>query len=71
MSFDLDSLVAEAKAVVNEAVSVVDLADKWAGRVSPLLVGLPVVGPEVPAVVAVIAGLDKALHEAQSVLSEL
>lgn len=71
MSFDLDSIVAEAKAVVNEAVSVVDLADKWAVRVSPLLAEIPVVGPEVPAVVAVIAALDKALHEAQSVLSAL
>lgn len=71
MSFNIDSLVSEAKSVVNEAVSVVDLADKWAARVSPLLVEIPVVGPEVPAVVAVIAALDKALHEAQSVLAEL
>jgi hypothetical protein len=71
MAVNLASLKAEAEAVVNEATTIADLADTWAKRLRPLIAGLPTVGPEVDAIVAVIDGLDKALHEAKSVLSSL
>lgn len=71
MALDLNSLKTEAEAVVNEATSLVDLADKWANRVRPLLVAVPGVGTEAATVISVLDMLDKALHEAKSVLADL
>lgn len=71
MALDLNSLKTEAEAVVNEATSLVDLADKWANRVRPLLVAVPGVGSEAATVISVLDMLDKALHEAKSVLADL
>ena len=68
---DISSLKTEAEAVVNEAVNVVDLADKWADRVRPLLAAVPGVGAEAATVVSVLDALDKALHEAKNVLAAL
>ena len=71
MALNLSSLKAEAEAVVNEATTLADLADLWAQRVRPLLVDVPGVGPEAGTIVTVIHDLDKALHEAKSVLASL
>jgi hypothetical protein len=71
MAFDLSALKAEAEAVVNEATTLADLADTWAKRLRPFIANLPTVGPEADAIVAVIDGVDKALHEAKSVLAAL
>lgn len=71
MSFDLNSLKSEAESVVNEATTLVDLADKWADRIRPLLVAVPGVGAEAEVVVKVLDELDKALHEAKNVLGAL
>ena len=68
---DISSLKTEAEAVINEATSLVDLADKWADRVRPLLVAVPGVGTEAATVVSVLDALDKALHEAKNVLADL
>jgi hypothetical protein len=71
MAFNIASLKAEAEAVVNEATSLVDLADKWADRIRPFLVAVPSIGPEAAAAVAVLDELDKVLHEAKTVLNAL
>lgn len=71
MAFDISSLKTEAESVVNEATSLVDLADKWADRVRPLLAAVPGVGAEAETVVTVLDELDKALHEAKNVLAAL
>lgn len=68
---DISSLKTEAQAVVNEATSLVDLADKWADRIRPLLLAVPGVGAEAATVVSVLDMLDKALHEAKNVLADL
>lgn len=71
MALNLGSLKTELEAVVNEATSLADLADKWADRVRPFVSGIPGVGTEAAAVVSVLDALDKALHEAKSVLDSL
>ena len=71
MALNIASLKNEVEAVVNEATNIVDLADKWADRVRPFLSAVPTVGPEAEAVVNVLDMLDKALHEAKSVLASL
>lgn len=68
---DLSTITAEAKAVVNEATSVVDLADKWADRVRPLVVDIPSIGTEAEAAITVLDNLDRALHEAKTILDAI
>jgi hypothetical protein len=71
MAVNLSSLKSEAEAVVNEATTLADLADLWAKRVRPLIAVVPGVGPEAGVIITVIDDLDKALHEAKSVLASL
>lgn len=71
MALDINSLKSEAEAVVNEAVSLVDLADKWANRIRPFLSAVPGVGTQAETVVKVLDELDKVLHEAKNVLSSI
>jgi hypothetical protein len=71
MALNISALKAEAEAVVNEATSIVDLADKWAQRVRPLLVDVPTVGPYADTLITVLDDLDKVLHEAKTVLNAL
>lgn len=71
MSFNIEALAAEAKAVINEATGPVDLADKWANRVRPLLAELPVVGPEASTIVSALDAFDKALDELKNILGNV
>lgn len=68
---DLSAITAEAKAVVDEATGIADLADKWADRVRPLVADIPSIGTEADAAIAVLDNLDKALHEAKTILDAI
>lgn len=57
--------------IVNEAVSLADLAEKFANAAGPLIAELPVVGPEEKVIVEAIDGVDKALHALQAALASL
>lgn len=66
---NITAIINEAKAVVNEATSIGDLAVKWASRVRPLIEGLPTVGPEANVAITALVDFDKALHVLQNALN--
>lgn len=68
MAFNISTIKNEVDAAVNKATSLVDLCDKYADLAAKYADAVPGVGAEVQTVVTVLDDLDKALHEAQSVL---
>ncbi|WP_136244749.1 hypothetical protein [Mycobacterium intracellulare] len=69
MSLDLSNLKAELDALLSDATSVVDAADKFADAASRYAYLIPGVGPEVSTIVKVLDELDKALHAAKNLLA--
>jgi hypothetical protein len=68
---DLSNLKSELDSVVNEATNLVDLVDKYAATAAKFASFIPGVGAEAEVVVTVLNDLDKALHEAKTVLDAI
>lgn len=68
MSLDLSNLKAELDALLSDATSVVDAADKFADAASRYAQFIPGIGPDLAVIVKVLDELDKALHEAKNLL---
>lgn len=72
MSLDISGIKAELDSIVNEATGFADIVAKYedlVGKIANLIPGVS--DAQAQEVVTVIADLDKALHEAQSVLADL
>lgn len=71
MTFNLTALEGELDKVVSEATTFADLADKYAHIVAGFAGNIPVVGPEVAPLVAVLDVVDKALNALKATLDSL
>jgi hypothetical protein len=71
MALSATDIKTELDAIINEATSFADVVNKYAQLAGNVAADVPGVGPEAETVVTVIGDLDKALHDAQSVLGAL
>jgi hypothetical protein len=68
MALNLSSIEAELDQVVATATTYVDLADKFADEIAVFAKAIPVVGPDVAPVVALLDEVTKALNALNAAL---